>query len=107
MILSVQIQQCSQSDDVPADGDLEHWAGTAYSAVGERDAEVTIRVVDLDEGARLNSRFRQRESATNVLSFGYAESAFGPADLLGDIVICAPVVQKEARASAHVLARLD
>ena len=62
-----------------------------------KDTELTIRIVDMDEGTQLNRRWRKASGPTNVLSFpavGVEEYAPG---LLGDIVICAPVVNNEAK----------
>ena len=60
-------------------------------------AELCIRVVDRDEGRALNERYRGREGATNVLSFPVDPPASPAADhLLGDIVLCAPVIAVEA-----------
>lgn len=71
----------------------------ALAAAGSRErVELTLRVVDEDEGRALNLRWRARDYATNVLSFpteGLAEIA---PDLIGDIVLCAPVVYAEAAA---------
>ena len=72
------------------------WAATAFSTVANQDAQVTIRVVDQKEGAELNQKFRQGHSATNVLSFAYADNPYAPRMLLGDVVICAPVAKQEA-----------
>jgi probable rRNA maturation factor len=61
--------------------------------------EVTIRIVDAAEGAELNRRFRDRDGPTNVLSFPFSPPPGlpdGAAGLLGDLVICAPVVVAEA-----------
>jgi probable rRNA maturation factor len=70
---------------------LRAWAQAAL----ERDVEVTVRVVGRAEGRRLNRDFRGRDSATNVLTFVYSEPG---QPLAGDIVLCAPVVEAEARA---------
>jgi probable rRNA maturation factor len=55
-------------------------------------AEITVRIVDADEGQSLNRDFRQRDYATNVLTFDYTQEPVVTADL----VLCAPVVEKEA-----------
>ncbi len=68
----------------------------AFDAVVEKDAEVTIRIVDEEEGAELNRRYRNGAGATNVLAFNYAEDSFAQSDLLGDVIICAPIVVQEA-----------
>jgi probable rRNA maturation factor len=70
---------------------LRAWAQAAL----ERDVEVTVRVVGRAEGRRLNRDFRGRDRATNVLTFVYSEPG---QPLAGDIVLCAPVVEAEARA---------
>ena len=59
----------------------------------ERDARITLRFVDRREGRALNRRYRDRDHATNVLTFVYD----GGVSLAGDIVLCAPVVAYEAR----------
>jgi probable rRNA maturation factor len=65
-----------------------------------RDARVTLRIVDGREARALNRRYRHRDRATNVLTFVYDDGA----SLTGDIVLCAPVVCKEARAQRKSLA---
>ncbi|MGC4008430.1 MAG: rRNA maturation RNase YbeY [Pseudomonas sp.] len=56
-------------------------------------AELTVRIVDADEGRHLNSEFRGKDYATNVLTFDYARSPV----VLADLVLCAPVVAREAK----------
>jgi probable rRNA maturation factor len=58
----------------------------------EADGEITVRIVDAEEGQQLNREFRGKDYATNVLTFVY-----GADPLSGDVVICAPVVAREAR----------
>jgi probable rRNA maturation factor len=58
------------------------------------DAELTVRFVDADEGRMLNRTYRQKDYATNVLTFAYAESEDDP--VAGDLILCCPVVEKEA-----------
>ncbi|MDY0106891.1 MAG: rRNA maturation RNase YbeY, partial [Giesbergeria sp.] len=57
------------------------------------DAEITVRIVDEDEGRQLNRDYRQKDYATNVLTFDYTQEPLVTADL----VLCAPVVEREAR----------
>ena len=96
MTLNAHIQCCSGSEHLPDADSVSAWAGAAFAAVAGGDAEVTIRIVDEEEGAALNRRYRDGAGATNVLSFSYGKGEFAPANLLGDIVICAPVVEREA-----------
>ena len=70
----------------------------ARAALGAR-AEVTLRVVDGREGRALNHRYRRKDYATNVLSFPYESGR----EMRGDIVLCAPVVAREARKQQKTL----
>ena len=67
----------------------------ALAGSGRGMAEITVRLVDEAESADLNKRYRGKRGATNVLSFTY-DLTPGKAGLAGDLVICAPVVQREA-----------
>ncbi len=63
------------------------------------DAEITVRIVDATEGQALNRDYRHKDYATNVLTFDYAQTPVVTADL----VLCAPVVEREARAQVKTL----
>lgn len=65
----------------------------------DSDAEITVRIVDADEGQALNRSYRQKDYATNVLTFDYTQAPLVTADL----VLCAPVVAKEARENKKTL----
>ena len=95
MTLEVDVQIACEEDGLPAQPELRCWA---EAAVGDRrpGAELTIRIVDEAESARLNSRFRQKRGPTNVLSFPFESPPGVDVPLLGDIVICAPVIRREA-----------
>jgi probable rRNA maturation factor len=58
----------------------------------EADAEITVRIVDAEEGRALNRDYRQKDYATNVLTFDYATEPL----VMADLVLCAPVVAREA-----------
>jgi probable rRNA maturation factor len=64
-----------------------------------RDAEITVRIVGAEEGQALNRDYRQRDYATNVLTFDYTQEPIVTADL----VLCAPVVEQEARDAGKTL----
>jgi len=64
------------------------------------DGEITVRIVDTDEGQRLNREFRGKDYATNVLTFDYAQSPL----VMADLVLCAPVVAREAKEQRKTLA---
>ena len=63
------------------------------------DGEITVRIVDDQEGQRLNREFRKKDYATNVLIFDYMQSPV----VMADLVLCAPVVAKEAREQGKTL----
>ena len=65
----------------------------------DADAEITVRIVGSDEGQALNRDYRQKDYATNVLTFDYTQTPLVTADL----VICAPVIAQEARAQRKTL----
>ena len=64
------------------------------------DAEITVRIVDEDEGLALNSSYRKKKYATNVLTFDYAQAPL----VMADLVLCAPVIAKEAKEQGKTLA---
>jgi len=94
--LELDLQNASAASRVPAEDDFARWADAALDGRRAR-AELSIRVVDEEEAARLNRRYRGREGATNVLSFPFEPlSGMSGCDLIGDLAICAPLVQREA-----------
>jgi probable rRNA maturation factor len=94
--LLVDIQTaCSQS--VPAEEDIRRWIAAAlHGRATQEQVEVSVRIVESDEMARLNETYRGKTGATNVLSFPAGLPVELAIPLLGDIVICAPVVSAEA-----------
>ena len=86
--LSVQIG--SELANLPTKAQFKKWAKAALRV----DTEVTIRIVDEAEGCALNSTYRGKDYATNALTFPLTETPH----LMGDIIICAPVVVAEAAA---------
>ncbi|WP_374413027.1 rRNA maturation RNase YbeY [Hydrogenophaga sp.] len=66
----------------------------------DADAEITVRIVDADEGQALNRDFRKKDYATNVLTFDYATEPV----VMADLVLCAPVVAREAKEQKKTLA---
>lgn len=95
MRLELEVQKVTQLESIPARAAFVKWSLAAIR--GEREqAEMVIRLVDEQEGLELNRRYRGKDSPTNVLSFPSNLPATVDADLLGDLVICAPVVLREA-----------
>lgn len=96
-MLELDLQLASQASGLPSEADFRLWCERALTP-DKTDVELTIRIVDEDEGRELNCTWRHKDYATNVLSFP-ADIPAGLLDvpLLGDLVICAPVVAREAR----------
>jgi probable rRNA maturation factor len=86
--LSLTVQYASSSLIMPTRHQFRRWVNAAIAV----DAHCTLRVVDESEGQQLNYDFRGKDYATNVLTFAYEDTS----PLSGDIVICAPVVEREA-----------
>ena len=102
MSLQVDIQSAT-AEPVPDEDDLRRWiaatlTGAAANGAAQRDAEVCVRLVDDEEMSTLNATYRGRNAPTNVLSFPAGLPPELNLPLLGDIVICAPVVRTEAAA---------
>jgi probable rRNA maturation factor len=93
--LALTIQFAVAPTALPAAASLRRYARAAL----ERDAAVTLRFVDAREGQKLNAAFRGKDYATNVLTFVYDEAV----PLAGDIVFCAPVLRREAKAEGKTL----
>ena len=99
MDVDITVQFATAEPSVPAENEILHWAGCAL-ALGGAGGEVTIRITDENEMQSLNSKWRNTDKPTNVLSFPL-HGADSP--LLGDIVVCAPVVKREAARQARSL----
>jgi probable rRNA maturation factor len=94
--LSLAVQYASAAQNLPTRAQLRRWVKAAL----RRDAAMTLRIVDEAEGRELNRTYRGKDYATNVLTFVYDDSTL----LAGDVVICAPVVEREAREQGKDLA---
>ena len=94
MPISVDLQNDEELDFVPPEQQFEQWIAAALQESYPR-LEQTIRIVGEAESLALNSRYRGKASATNVLAFP-GENELLDYDCLGDLVICAPVVAAEA-----------
>lgn len=86
--LRLSIQRATQRE-TPSRSQFLRWVKAALNV----DTEVTIRIVSANEGRALNAAYRGKDYATNVLTFPLTEEPH----LMGDIILCAPVVEKEAR----------
>ena len=95
--LALTIQHAVPSTGLPSRSTLRRWIERAL----DRDASMTLRFVGAREGRALNREFRHRDYATNVLTFIYDDPDTGAAS--GDLVLCVPVLRREARAQRKTL----
>jgi probable rRNA maturation factor len=97
MTLELDVQIALDLPGLPAEADFRRWAEAALAGADYRqDAALTLRIVNEAESAALNERYRHKPGPTNVLSFPFEAPPEVDSTLLGDIVICAPVVLREA-----------
>lgn len=99
MELHVDIQR--EVEGLPTDKEISLWLNQALSFENKSAAELTIRFVSTAESADLNKQYRNKEGATNVLSFPFEMPAEVEEEielnLLGDLIICSDVVKKQAK----------
>ncbi|MDQ5910932.1 MAG: putative rRNA maturation factor [Pseudomonadota bacterium] len=97
MTLELDLQIALDLPSLPSAADLQRWVEAALAGAGyQKDAELTIRIVNEAEITALNETYRHKQGPTNVLSFPFEAPPEVDSALLGDIVICAPVVLREA-----------
>jgi probable rRNA maturation factor len=95
MNLSIDIQMACPTEEAPDEDSIKRWASAAIR--DERDnSELNLRIVDELESADFNQQYRGKTGATNVLSFPFDAVTPEPLTILGDLVVCAPVVNREA-----------
>ena len=94
--LALHLQPVSRAAPVPALAQVRRWARAALKV----SAEITVRIVGAAEARSLNRRYRRRDYAANVLSFSYTSQR---GMVRGDIVLCSPVIRREALAQGKAL----
>ncbi|MEN4768412.1 rRNA maturation RNase YbeY [Duffyella gerundensis] len=94
VILDLQ-QACESDVGLPPESDFQRWLEAVLPQFQE-ESEVTIRIVDEAESQQLNHTYRGKEKPTNVLSFPFEAPPGIELPLLGDLIICRQVVEREA-----------
>ena len=98
-MVELDLQYAEKSEEPPSRGEFQQWVN--LSVIEDKPAHVSIRIVDKTESQSLNKQYRSKNKPTNVLSFSMElpDDLIDEMDvfMLGDLVICAPVVEKEAR----------
>ncbi len=97
--LSLAVQYAVAAEGMPTRPQFRRWVNAAL----EREAEISLRLVDAEEGQMLNHDYRDKDYATNVLTFVFDEMPDVDLPLMGDIVLCAPVVEREAAEQGKAL----
>jgi probable rRNA maturation factor len=102
MQVMIDLQNMTDSEQIPSAEDFESWVRTALELEGSQleQPELTIRVVSAEESQQLNHDYRDKDKPTNILSFPFEAPEMLPkdalAELLGDLVICETVMKAEA-----------
>jgi len=94
MSVDVDLQVVAPGNNFPDQEEFSRWVN---AAAGDINAEVVVRIVDETESRNLNATYRDKDKSTNVLSFPFeAPVQLQEMNLLGDLVMCAPVIIREA-----------
>ncbi len=103
LIRELEVQRIAASDNVPSDKQFQEWVEKALSEF-HKNAEIVIRIVDIKEITELNVQYRLKEGATNILSFPFdAPDGVEGINLLGDLVVCAKILEQEAQVQQKLL----
>ena len=96
MSITITIQKAIKIKNIPPKKLFETWANEARSP-SKKKLEIVIRIVDTKEITDLNKQYRKKNKPTNIIAFKFYPPANIKSNLLGDLVICAPVVKNEAK----------
>ncbi|EGN76396.1 metalloprotein, YbeY/UPF0054 family [Idiomarina sp. A28L] len=100
MNFHIDIQRAVETPELPSDTDIVSWASAVLSQHDLTEAEMTIRITNAKEVQALNREYRGKDKPTNVLSFPFGDELPDEVvldiPLLGDIIICEPVLKAEA-----------
>ena len=98
MRLKLNVEYVTDCSAAPSKRMFVKWARASLKGMRRASVTLGLRVVDEVESATLNKRYRRKNGPTNVLSFSFEDPPGLRTDILGDVVICAPIVQREAAA---------
>jgi probable rRNA maturation factor len=103
MINHIDLQIACEASGLPSLEDFQRWTDTVLTAVTDEKFELTIRLVTIEESQQLNSQYRHKDKPTNVLSFPFEVPEGIELNLLGDLVVCVPVIEREAKEQSKSL----
>lgn len=95
--MNVEVQYAVSGEQLPSKQQIRNWAAAALDVEPDISVEIAVRLVDEPESARLNQHYRSKSGPTNVLSFPMDNPPGVDSGIMGDLVICIPVVEREAR----------
>jgi probable rRNA maturation factor len=102
--IKLNLQIISKQKSIPTISNFKYWVTTALRANTwirpyriDKSVEITIRVINAKEMSELNQKYRHKSGPTNILSFPFSPPPGIKSNLLGDIIICAPIVKQEAK----------
>ena len=102
--LEIIIQNAYHFEQIPLSSRIKSWVNCALGE--DRPGELTVRIVNEFESAVLNERYRKVAGATNILAFPYQScdtDLLPESEIIGDLVVCAPVLEREATAQGKAL----
>ncbi|MEZ9697546.1 rRNA maturation RNase YbeY [Vibrio sp. 10N.261.46.E12] len=103
MSIELDLQLAVENEQgLPTEQDIQLWLDKTIPQF-QKNAELTIRIVDTEESHQLNHEYRGKDKPTNVLSFPFEAPPGIEIDLLGDLIICRQVVEKEAEEQSKLL----
>lgn len=103
MKLQLSVQYGVARAGLPAKSSIRRWARAALKGMRRQHAALGVRIVGAAESESHNSQFRCKRAPTNVLAFPFEAPPGARSEILGDLVICAPIVRREARAQRKPL----
>lgn len=99
---TVDVQLASQSTQLPTENQLQSWVDAVLKDDAE-NSEIVIRLVDDAEMSQFNQQYRNKQGSTNILSFPFEAPEGVCSDLLGDLLVCVPVLEQEAKQQSKEL----
>jgi probable rRNA maturation factor len=98
MNIKIDLQIAIKNEFIPKKNDFKKWLDATVNETTspQKSTEICIRIIDTKESANLNKTYRHKSGPTNILSFDYEHEPKEETHLLGDLAICAPIVNKEA-----------
>jgi len=94
-MININLQIAANISNIPTEKEFTEWVNAALNQ-HRTQGELTVRIVDVAESKKLNNTYRQKNMPTNILTFPFEQPPDITLPLLGDIIICAPLVSREA-----------